>query len=115
MRGFQQLHTISDVVALLKSKEARREGVEAGVFQREGLLSVDAVAVELRSRGYEIEVSSSGGDRRVRLLSTPGVGARRRKRDQLSLVPRLPPPKPRGPYEEERELYIKRGIGWPGR
>lgn len=85
------LETISDVVALLNPKEVRKRGVTAEVFERNGLPSLDAIAVGLRARGYEIELFEEGGARRIRLIATPGVAAKRRAKDQTQLfdMPRV--------------------------
>ena len=96
---FFELESLTDVIALLKTKEARDNGVEERVFHRNGILSLEGVAVELRRRGYEVETFDGRGGRCIRLISVPAVGARRRKKQQLSL---LDPPKnrPRGPYRD---------------
>ena len=93
-----ELNTLSDVIALLETKEARDNGVEERVFHRNGIISLQGAALELRRRGYEVEIFEARGQR-IRLISVPSVGARRRARQQLSL---LDPPKPktRGPYED---------------
>lgn len=85
-----ELETLSDVVKLLNTKEAREEGVEEAVFHRNGMASIEAVAVGLRARGYEVQGFVDGGGKKLRLLSTPGVAARRRASDQGHLFP-LPP------------------------
>lgn len=56
-----ELETLGDVVALLKTKEARDNGVEDRVFHRNGILSLEGVALELRRRGYEVEVFEARG------------------------------------------------------
>ena len=56
-----ELETLTDVIALLKTAEARDNGVEERVFHRSGILSLDGVAVELRRRGYEVELFEAGG------------------------------------------------------
>jgi hypothetical protein len=94
------LHTLSDVVALLKTKEARDNGVEERVFHRNGILSLEGVATELRHRGYEVELFENGGGPRIRLLAVPHVGAQRRKKEQLSFLDPPGPKKPRGTYDE---------------
>ena len=93
-----QLEGISEVVALLKTADAKEHGVEEAVFHRNGLASIHAVATGLRARGYEVEVFGPRGGQRLRLLSTPGVGARRRKRDQTSLFDLPPRSEARGTY-----------------
>jgi len=95
-----ELETLSDVVALLKTKECRDNGVEEAVFHRNGILSLEGVALELRRRGYEVELFEQGGGMRIRLLAVPSVGARRRKKDQLSLIDIPPRKRSRGTYED---------------
>lgn len=94
------LHTVSDVVALLKTKTARDDGVEAEVFYRNGMASIEAVAAALRYLGYEVEVFDRGG-LRLKLLAVPAVGTRRRKRDQTTLFDMPAASKSRGAYDEE--------------
>jgi len=53
--------TLSEVVALLKTKEARDNGVEERIFHRNGILSIESAALELRRRGYEVELFEDGG------------------------------------------------------
>ncbi len=93
-----ELETLSDVVALLKSKDAREYGVGAETFRSNGMASIHAVATGLRARGYEVEVFADGGGERLRLLSVPAVGAKRRKRQQGTLF-ELPAANS-GPYNE---------------
>jgi hypothetical protein len=95
-----ELETLSDVIALLKTKECRDNGVREEVFHRNGILSLHGVATELRHRGYEVELFEHGGGMRIRLLAVPSVGARRRKKDQLTLVDVPPRNRSRGPYED---------------
>ncbi len=86
-----ELETLSDVVALLKTKEAQDNGVEESVFRRNGMASIEAVATGLRARGYEVQgFVDGGGIKRLRLLATPGVAAKKRAAAQGSLFP-LPP------------------------
>jgi len=47
---------ISDLVAILRTEYARRDGVGEDVLRRNGVLSAEVAAVELRSRGYKVEV-----------------------------------------------------------
>lgn len=95
-----ELETLSEVVALLKTKEARDNGVEAQVFHRNGILSLGGVALELRRRGYQLELFDDGGGPRIRLLAVPRVGAQKRKPDQLSFLDPPSRKRPRGTYDE---------------
>lgn len=95
------LASISDIVKRLMSAEAKKKGVGLYEFERAGHIPPMAVVQELRRRGYEIETFDE--DERCRLLTTPAVGARRRKRDQAQLFD--PGPRERAqttPYEDAR-------------
>jgi hypothetical protein len=80
-----ELETLSDVVKLLKSKEARDSGVDEHVFHRNGMASIEAVATGLRARGYEVQGFHKDGLKHIRLLSLPGTAAKRRKEEQGQL------------------------------
>ena len=56
-----ELETLTDVVNLLKTKEARDNGIEEKVFHRNGIVSIEVAATELRHRGYEVETFDAGG------------------------------------------------------
>ena len=95
------LATISDIVKLLKSAEAKEEGVDLQEFARAGHIPPTAVVQELRRRGYEIETFDE--DERCRLLAVPAVGAKKRKRAQAQLFDPGPREKPQTtPYEDAR-------------
>jgi len=95
------LATISDIVALLKSAKAKEEGVDLYEFERAGHIPPMAVVQELRRRGYEIETFDE--DERCRLLAVPAIGARKRKRDQTQLFDPGPREKRQtSPYEDAR-------------
>lgn len=84
-RALDPIETGTDLVRILKYKEYRKDGIEFTVLQGLGLPFPEAAAIELRRRGYGIEVSGTGGARKLRLKSTPAQGAARRKRSQLTL------------------------------
>jgi len=93
-----ELETLSDVVRLLSTKEAKEQGVEENIFRRNGMASIEAVATGLRARGYEVQGFVDGGTKRLRLLTTPGVAAKRRAEAQEGLFP-LPPRQKRDQYD----------------
>lgn len=80
-----ELETLSDVVKLLKSKDACEDGVPESVFHRNGMVSIEAVATALRARGYEVQGFDKDGVKHIRLLSLPGAAAKRRKERQCRL------------------------------
>lgn len=96
-RALEPIETATDLVRILKYAEYRENGVEFSLLQSLGLHFPEAAAVELRRRGYGIEVRGTGGARRLRLKSTPAQGAARRKREQGQL---FEPPSKRGNYED---------------
>lgn len=95
------LQTLSDVVDLLRTKDARENGIEERAFHRNGILSLDAVAFDLRARGYEIEVFEAKQEKRIRLVAGPREGVRRRQKQQLAFPGTSPKDRPRGPYGPE--------------
>lgn len=92
-----ELETLGDVVQMLNPKEVRRRGVEEKIFTENGLM-ISAVAAGLRARGYEVELFEQGGVRRLRLVATPGVAARKRAPDQVQLFDA--PAVQHSPYED---------------
>lgn len=66
---------ISELVAILRTEYAKRDGVEEDVLRRNGVLSAEVAAVELRSRGYRVEVSGPRGG-----AETEALGDARRGR-----------------------------------
>lgn len=91
--------TVTDVVKELREANNKEHGLPWTRFHEEGIL-IDAAAQELRRRGYEIEVFDQEGDlsdRRMRLLAMPAAGAKRRKKDQMSLLGAIQPDSPLGP------------------
>lgn len=94
----KNLTNVSEVVKLLSFAENKEHGVPAEEFQANGWFSLSAIAVSLRARGYEVEVfRDSGENERIKLLATPAVGAKRRKKDQMSLLGAIQPDSPLGP------------------
>jgi hypothetical protein len=95
----KDLKDVSGVVKLLDTAEARRDGVLAEIFHENGWFSVEAVAVDLRARGYEVVVYSDTpyDDKRIKLIAHPAAGAKRRKKDQMSLLGDVQPDSPLGP------------------
>ena len=94
----KELTNVSEVVKLLSTAESKADGVLASVFHENGWISLAAIGVELASRGYKVEVFfDQKEDQRIRLLETPAVGAKRRKKDQLSFLGDLQPDSPLGP------------------
>ena len=94
----RELRTVSDVVRLLSEAEAKRDGVLAEEFHKNGWASLPAVATDLRARGYEVDVyRDAQEDERIKLLATPAKGAKERKRDQLSFLGDVKPDHPLGP------------------
>ena len=92
----KELTNVSEVIKLLSLVENRESGVPAETFHENGWISCEAIAIDLRARGYEVEVFRNAGENeRIKLLATPAAGAKRRKKDQLSI---LDAPKPAGPY-----------------
>jgi len=107
-----ELETLSDVIALLKTKECRDNGVEEKVFHRNGILSLEGVATELRHRGYEVEIfESRGGAANTACLGPVGGRAAAQKRPALLSRPtgsQIPRPIRRG-----RLISRQRNIQWP--
>jgi hypothetical protein len=94
----KELTNVSEVVKLLGTAEAKREGVLAEVFHENGWASVPAIEVDLRSRGYEVETFyDKKDDERIKLIAHPAAGAKRRKKDQMSLLGDVLPDSPLGP------------------
>jgi len=91
----KELTNVSEVVKLLSTAKAKMFGVLAEVFHENGWFSLEAVAMDLRARGYEVEVfRDSGENERIKLLAAPAVGAKRRKKDQMSLLGDVQPMNP---------------------
>jgi hypothetical protein len=60
-RVLDPIETATDLVRILKYQEYRKEGIAFARLQSLGLLFPEAAAIELRRRGYGIEVSGTGG------------------------------------------------------
>ncbi len=94
----KELTDVSGVVKLLSTARAKKFGVLAEVFHENGWISVEAIATDLRARGYEVSVyRDCREDERIKLLASPAVGAKRRKEDQLSFLGDVAPDSPLGP------------------
>lgn len=94
----KELTNVSEVVKLLSTARAKMLGVLAEVFHENGWISVEAIATDLRARGYEVEVfRDKWEDERIKLLAHPAAGAKRRKKDQLSFLGDVKPAHPLGP------------------
>lgn len=94
----KELKDVSGVVKLLSTAESKEHGVLAEVFHENGWVSLPAIAMDLRARGYEIELCRDGQeDERIKLIAHPAAGAKRRKKDQLSLLGDILPDSPLGP------------------
>lgn len=92
---------ISDLVSILQTEYAKRHGVEESVLRRNGVISAEVAAVELRSRGYKVEVSPNPrGGRKLKLLAMPVEGAKERFADQQSLFSVSSKDSTRGAYDE---------------
>lgn len=91
----KELTNVSEVVKLLSTAESKRDGVAAEVFYENGWCSVPAIVTELRSRGYEIaELGDEFEVTRIKLIAHPAAGAKRRKKDQMSLLGDVKPMNP---------------------
>ena len=94
----KELSNVSEVVKLLSTAKARILGVRAEQFHENGWFSLEAIATDLRARGYEIEVyRDEDEDERIKLMAHPAAGAKRRKKDQMSLLGDVQPDSPLGP------------------
>lgn len=94
----RELRTVSDVVKALSTAEAKVDGLLAEEFHEQGWISLEAVAMDLRARGYEVSVyRDEREDERIKLLATPAKGAKERKKDQLSFLGDVKPDHPLGP------------------
>lgn len=94
----KELTNVSEVVKLLSTAESKADGVLAEVFHENGWISVEAIATDLRARGYEVEVyRDARHDERIKLIAQPAAGAKRRKKDQLSFLGDVAPDSPLGP------------------
>lgn len=94
----KELTNVSEVVKLLSTAEAKEQGVLAETFHENGWFSIEAVATDLRARGYEIKVyRDENEDERIKLLAHPAAGAKRRKKDQMSFFGDVKPAHPLGP------------------
>lgn len=91
----KELTDVSEVVKLLSTAKARTLGVRAERFHENGWFSLEAIATDLRARGYEIEVyRDRDEDERIKLMAHPAAGAKRRKKDQMSLLGDVEPLNP---------------------
>lgn len=94
----KEIASVSDAVKVLSTAEAKREGVLAGFFHENGWFSLSAVAMDLRARGYEVRLfEDENEDERIKLIAHPAAGAKRRKKDQMSLLGDVKPDSPLGP------------------
>jgi hypothetical protein len=91
----KDLKDVSGVVKLLSTAESKEDGILAEVFHENGWISVEAIATDLRARGYEVEVyRDEHEDERIKLVAHPAAGAKRRKKDQMSLLGDVQPMNP---------------------
>lgn len=94
----KELTDVSSIVGFLSTAENKADGVLVEVFHENGWISAEGIATELRARGYEIDVyRDSQEDERIKLIAHPAVGAKRRKKDQMSLLGAIQPGSPLGP------------------
>jgi hypothetical protein len=94
----KELTNVSEVVKLLSTAESKADGVLAEVFHENGWASLPAIAMDLRARGYEVQVYyDAREDERIKLIAHPAAGAKRRKKDQMSLLGAIQPDSPLGP------------------
>lgn len=94
----KEIANVSDAVKFLSTAEAKRDGVLAGIFHENGWFSLSAVAMDLRTRGYEVRLfEDEKEDERIKLIAHPAAGAKRRKKDQLSFLGDIGPDSPLGP------------------
>jgi hypothetical protein len=85
-RALEPIEGIGDLVRILRYEEYRKDGCSFELIKKLGVPQPSAAVIELRSRGYEIEEMGEGQHRKMRLVSTPGAGAKRRKAAQTRLV-----------------------------
>jgi Helix-turn-helix domain len=85
-RALDPIEGIGDLVRILRYAEYRDDGCSFELVQKLGVPQPSAAVIELRRRGYKIEEIGEGPERTMRLLETPGVGSKRRKRQQLRIV-----------------------------
>lgn len=78
-----RIDTLSDLTTLMRQE--KENGVSEKTLRASGILSCEVAASGLRQRGYEVEVFGPQGAKRLRLIAAPVVGAKRRKKDQLSI------------------------------
>ncbi len=94
----KEVTNVSEVVKVLSAAGAKEAGVPASYFHEQGWCSVPAIALDLRARGYLIEVyRDQSEDERIKLIAHPAAGAKRRKKDQMSLLGAIQPDSPLGP------------------
>jgi hypothetical protein len=94
----KEITNVSEVVKLLNLKESKEAGVPASYFHEQGWCSLPAIATELRARGYKIKVFLDPNDEEnIMLIEMPAAGAKRRKKDQMSLLGAIQPDSPLGP------------------
>lgn len=94
----KELTNVSEVVKLLSRSESLEDGVLAGILHENGWFSLPAVAMDLRARGYQIEVyRDQSEDERIKLIAHPAAGVKRRQKDQMSLLGAIQPDSPLGP------------------
>lgn len=80
-QAIEPIETLGDLVKVLKSPECRKDGLHESVLKENGILSAEVAAVGLRQRGYKVEVFAN----RIKLLETPGIGVKRRKKAQTTI------------------------------
>jgi hypothetical protein len=94
----KELTNVSEVVKFLSLIENKTKGVRAEKFHENGWISVEAIATDLRARGYEVLVyRDEHEDERIKLIAHPAAGAKRRRKDQMSLLGDVKPDHPLGP------------------
>jgi hypothetical protein len=84
-RVFDQIETSGDLTSILRLRTYRDNGCPFSLLIDLGLPTPETAVVELRRRGYELEVTGTGGARRLTLKAEPKVGNARRKKQQMTL------------------------------